>query len=93
MDKNGSRKFTYLVISYLQNYFVKSHSDCAHKYSEVYIKKMLEFLIDNVYLVFGNQVFQQSAGIPMSTNCAPLLVDLLFVHIKQNSYKNLYMKK
>jgi hypothetical protein len=27
-------------------------------------------------LVFGDQVFQQSVGIPMGTNCAPLLADL-----------------
>lgn len=39
------------------------------------IKKMLEFLIGNIYVVY---VFQQSVRIPMSTNCAPLLVDLFF---------------
>ena len=37
---------------------------------------MLGFLIDNIYVVFGDQVFQQSVGIPMGTNCAPLLADL-----------------
>ena len=37
---------------------------------------MLEFLIDNIYVVFGDQVFQQTIGIPMGTNCAPLLADL-----------------
>lgn len=29
---------------YLQVYFVKNQSNCAHRYSEVYIKKILEFL-------------------------------------------------
>ena len=37
---------------------------------------MLAFLIDNIYVVFGDQVFQQSVGIPMGTNFAPLLADL-----------------
>jgi hypothetical protein len=37
---------------------------------------MLGFLVDNIYVVFGDQVFQQSVGIPMCTNCAPLLADL-----------------
>ena len=37
---------------------------------------MLGFLVDNIYVVFGDQVFQQSIGIPMGTNCAPLLADL-----------------
>jgi hypothetical protein len=36
----------------------------------------LGFLIDNIYVVFGDQVFQQLAGIPMGTNCAPLLANL-----------------
>ena len=67
-NKNGSRKNAYLVIGNLKNYFVKNHSDCTHKYSEVDIKKMLEFLIDNIYVVFGNQVFQQSVGISLQLN-------------------------
>jgi hypothetical protein len=47
-----------------------------HKYSEVDIKEMLGFLIDNIFAVFGNQIFQQTVGIPMGTNCAPLFADL-----------------
>ena len=37
---------------------------------------MLEYLIDNIFLEFGGRIFQQTIGIPMSTNCAPLLADL-----------------
>jgi hypothetical protein len=37
---------------------------------------MLEFLIDNIFVVFGSKIFQQTVGIPMDTNCAPLLADL-----------------
>ena len=40
---------------------------------------MLEFLIDNIFVMFGDIVFQQTIGIPMGTNCAPLLADL-FLH-------------
>jgi hypothetical protein len=39
---------------------------------------MLGFLVDNIYVVFGDQVFQQFVGIPMGTNCALLLADLFF---------------
>ena len=63
-------------ISHQKHYFVKYHSDSKHKYSEVEIKKMLEILIDNIYVIFEGQVFQQSVGIPMGTHCAPLLADL-----------------
>ena len=37
---------------------------------------MLEFLVDNIFVEFGGQIFQQTIGIPMGTNCAPLLADL-----------------
>jgi hypothetical protein len=37
---------------------------------------MLEFLIDNICVSFGGTLFQQVAGMPMGTNCAPLLTDL-----------------
>ena len=36
---------------------------------------MLEFLIDNIFAMFGGRVFQQTVGIPMGTHCAPLLAD------------------
>ena len=37
---------------------------------------MLEFLVDNIFVVFGGKVFQQIVGITMGTNCAPLLADI-----------------
>ena len=42
----------------------------------LYIVNMLEFLVDNIFVVFGGKVFQQIVGIPMGTNCAPLLADI-----------------
>ena len=57
-------------------YFVKEHSDLKNKYTEDDIVNMLEFLVDNIFVVFGGKVFQQIVGIPMGTNCAPLLADI-----------------
>ena len=37
---------------------------------------MLEFLDDNIFVVFAGNDFQQIIGIPMGTNCAPLLADI-----------------
>lgn len=53
-NKNGSCKNVYFVIGNLKKYFVKNYFDCIYKYFEVDIKKMFEFLIDNIYVVFGN---------------------------------------
>ena len=69
--KNGNRRYKYLVLGHEETYFVKEHSDS--KYSEDDIIKMLKFLVDNI---FAGKVFQQTVGIPMGTNCAPLLADI-----------------
>ena len=40
----------------------------------------VDFLIDNIYVRFGNSFLRQVVGIPMGTNSAPLLAHL-FLHI------------
>jgi hypothetical protein len=71
------------VIEKHDTYFVRHHSGSPYKlHSEADIKGMLGFIVDNIYVVFGDQVFQQSAGIPMGTNCAPLLADLFLYSYK-----------
>ena len=44
----------------------------VHEFIEVF-----NFLIDNIYIEVGSVVFQQVIGIPMGTDCAPLVADLL----------------
>ena len=41
------------------------------------VKAMLHFLLDNLFIQVGGKVFQQCVGIPMGTNCTPLLAELL----------------
>ena len=36
----------------------------------------LTFLLDNIYIRFGSKLYRQIVGIPMDTNCAPLVADL-----------------
>jgi hypothetical protein len=74
MEKNGQRRYKYLVLGRDKSYFVKHHSDSTKQFSDIF--NMLEFLIDNIFVMFGGRVFQQTAGIPMGTNYAPLLADL-----------------
>ncbi|KAK3093303.1 hypothetical protein FSP39_013879 [Pinctada imbricata] len=59
-----------------QGHGVDEKSDSENKYTETDIIQMLNFLIDNIFVVFGGKVFQQIVGIPMGTNCAPLLADI-----------------
>ena len=36
----------------------------------------LSYLLDNIYIRFGSKLYRQIVGIPMGTNCAPLVADL-----------------
>ena len=45
---------------------------------------MLEFLVDNIFVVFAGQVFQQTVVIPMGTTCAPLLADIFLYSYEVN---------
>ena len=40
-------------------------------YTADQICRMVEFLIDNIFVKFGGCLFRQVIGIPMGTNCAP----------------------
>ena len=35
----------------------------------------LSYLLDNIYIRFGTKLYRQIVGIPMGTNCAPLVAD------------------
>jgi hypothetical protein len=63
-----------------RSYFVKHHSDdSTKKFSETDIFSMLEFFIDNI-------------GIPMGTNCAPLLADLFYYSYEADFIQGLLKK-
>ena len=65
IKKNGQRRYKYLVLGRNISDFVKHHSDSTIKFSEIDIFNMLEFLINNIFAMFG----------------APLLADLfLYSH-------------
>ena len=50
---------------------------------------MLEFLVDNIFVIFGGKVFHQIVGIPMGTNCAPLLADIFLYSYEAEFIKSL----
>ena len=50
---------------------------------------MVNYLVDNVYISVGNKVFRQCIGIPMGTDCAPLLANLYLFHFEYKYMKGL----
>jgi len=45
-----------------------------------------------LFVIFGGRVFQQRVGIPMCTNCAPLLADL-FLYLYEADFIQGLLKK
>ena len=91
--KNGSRRYKYVVVKYNTAYFVKDEIDSPNKYSETDIIRMVAFLIANIYVEFGAHVYQQTVGIPMSTNCVPLVADLLLYSYEADFVQHLQKSK
>ena len=52
------------------------------------------FLTENLYLQFEGMVYQQIVGIPLGSNCAPLIADLFFLFCyERNFMSNLHKSK
>ena len=69
-------QFMLIFINHLHFAHKKDSRNSNKNYSEDDICRMLDFLIDNIFLMFGERVFQQTADIPMRSNCAPIFADL-----------------
>ena len=52
---------------------------------------MLGCLINNTYVTFGGRVFQQTIGILIEINCAPLLADL-FLNYYEADFMQLLLR-
>ena len=85
-NRNYGSKF--VVLGYNSTYFSNTIQKGKTCYYEEQVINMLEFLIDNIVVSFGGILFQQVVGIPMGTNCAPLLADLLLY-----SYDSEFLQK
>ena len=77
-----------VVLGYNSTYFSNKIQKGKACYSEEQVISMLEFLTDNIFVSFGGTLFQQVVGIPMGTNCAPLLADLFLY-----SYESEFLQK
>ena len=86
--KNGTTRYTYIKVGRNKSYFTSDPLNGDNKYAANDICKMIEFLVDNIYVRFGGQLFRQMVGIPMGTNYAPLLADLFLY-----SYENEFLDK
>ena len=68
-----------LVDSSNEEIYLPNKAFPLHKVHRIALIKMFEyFFIDNIFAMFGERAFRQTVGIPMITNCVPLLAELFF---------------
>ena len=82
--KDGSVRYTDIKVTRSKGHFaydINGSGDNMCTSDNIY--KMIEFLIDNIFVQFEACLFRQVIGILMRTNCAPLLADLFLC-----SYEN-----
>ena len=87
---NHNRK--YLCVGYDKSFMSRSRYNGYTTFTKDKFKSAIKFILENVFITFGGQVFQQTRGIPMGGNCSPLLADLFLLHCEfvymQNLLKN-----
>ena len=76
------------MVCHKSTYFVTNTSNAKNKYTDDDIVKMLELLIDNIFVECGGVIFQQVIGIPMGTNCVPLLADLFYIRMRLSLFSH-----
>ena len=53
----------------------------------------LIYLLDNIYIRFGSKLYRQNVGIPMGTNCVPLVADLFLFCYERDFMKSITKEK
>jgi hypothetical protein len=66
----------------------KAIRNLTNKYKQYEIIQMLDFLIDNIFVLFGGKVLQHPIGVPMGTDCADLFLHAYKADFLQGFLKN-----
>ena len=66
----------YLACNDRNAFFTSENLKKYHAWSCQNVCDALTFLLDHIFIRFGTKLYRQIVGIPMGTNCAPLVVDL-----------------
>ena len=63
-----------------------------HTFGLNVICDILTFLLDNIFVKVGDKIYRQIIGIPMGTNCAPLIADLFLFCFERDFMNSLDRK-
>ena len=66
----------YIACNDRQAFFTSEDTKRYKLWSCQNVCEALIYLLDNIYIRFGTKLYRQIVGVPMGTNCAPLVADL-----------------
>ena len=80
----------YLACNDKKAFFTSAdHYRGYHLWSCQNVCDVLSFLLDTIYIRFVTKLYRQIVGIPMGTNCAPLVADLFSFCYERDFIKDL----
>ena len=78
----------YLSVTNNKAYWSNIASSKHPNITEQSLIEKVQFLVDNTYVKVGNRIFKQTIGIPMGTDCAPLLANLFLFYYEYKFMKD-----
>ena len=84
---------SYLCTSLKAGFFSNKKYDSYRCWSCAELCEAFTFLMENIYVQFDDMVYQQIVGIPMGTNCAPLIADLFLYCYERDFMSDLQKSK
>ena len=79
----------YLACNERNPFFTLEKPKKYHAWSCQNVCDALTFLVDNIFIRLGTKLYRQVVGIPMGTNCAPLVADLFLFCYERDSMMSL----
>ena len=87
--KDGCVRYTHIKVTGTKGFFTHDiNGGGDNMYTADNICKMIGCLINKIFAQFGGCLFRQVIGIPVGTNCAPLLAGL-FLYSYENEFQTI----
>ena len=80
----------YIACNERQAFFTSEDTKRYKLWSCQNVCEALIYLLDTIYIRFGTKLYRQIVGIPMDTNCAPLVADLFLFCYERDFMTSLF---
>ena len=77
MQSNKKQTLAYFACNDINSFFTSEQPKRYKLWSGPKMRDALHYLLDNILIRFSSKLYRQTVGIPMVTNCVPLVADLL----------------